>query len=102
MTGRDDFGRQKSYRVSVTLNLEKDEKDVLDTMAGAFKADGRSRRGYSEATLGLLRIGVSCIRNHPRDEEEDLPLQISTEEALDAGLTVPPHNPKLRFGNNED
>jgi hypothetical protein len=84
---RQELGRQKRYRYHVTLNLEEDEKNVFEAMAQAFRSDGKARRGFSEATLELCRIGVACIRYH--EQEKDPPQRLSVSEALEAGLTVP-------------
>jgi hypothetical protein len=92
------FTHGRLERLNLVLYVEKDEKKFLEELATAFRRNGRQRSGLATAVVTLLRVGATCIREHI--QEEDLPSRITTQEALEAGLTVPPHNPKLRFGRD--
>lgn len=79
--GKSDNGR---IHVEVTLELEKTEKTLLDSIARRLHQGLAGRPSYSKAAETLVRMGIECVRAGHREEYQ----KGTAKEAKAQGLSV--------------
>jgi len=99
MAKRKGFRDEKYVRIHTVIHVTEAEKKLLEAMAPTFKGRSRLSTGLSGAVAELLRLGIARLREYYSEEPDEGHDPISTEEALEAGLTVPPTT--LRFPSSD-